>query len=91
MFASTQELARVREFISRVLDELCIDAYLFEVEPREGQWEITVECAVAEGWERVRLMADKALLLQGDEDVVAHAQLRDAWREALSGCRVRTG
>jgi hypothetical protein len=89
MFASTLELAQVREVVTSLLDELCLDAYLFEVEPREGQWEVTVECAVAEGWERVRLTADKVLLLQGMDDGDARARLLGDWRAALSGCKLK--
>lgn len=89
MTVSTQELAQVREVVTGLLHELCLDAYLFEVEPREGQWEITVECPVAEGWERVRLTADKQLLLHGIDDALAHSALADSWREALSSCRTK--
>jgi hypothetical protein len=87
MIVSIEELARAREAVTHLLDELCLDAYLFEVEPGEGQWSIIVECPVAEGWETVSLSADKALLLRGVDDAVAHAVLLDDWREALSSCR----
>jgi hypothetical protein len=87
MTLSMNELAQAREVVSKVLDELGIDAYLFEVEPREGQWEITVECAVADGWETCRLTADKEYLLRGVDDALVHEVLSDNWREALAGCR----
>jgi hypothetical protein len=87
MTPSTYELAQAREVVSRVLDELGLDAYLFEVEPRQGQWEIIVECPVADGWETCRLSADKEYLLRGADDAVVHAVLSDNWREALSACR----
>jgi len=86
MSLSMNELARTREVVARVLDELRIDAYLFEVEPREGHWEIRVECAVADGWETCLLTADKEYLLRGTDDDVVHQVLLDNWREALSDC-----
>ena len=45
MPVSINDLALAREAVSKVLEELQLDAYIFEVEPREGQWEIRVECA----------------------------------------------
>jgi len=87
MTLSMTELAQAREVVGRVLDELRLDAYLFEVEPHEGHWEIRVECPVAEGWETCRLTADKEYLLRGTDDAVVHAVLVDAWGDALADCR----
>jgi hypothetical protein len=87
MTLSMNELAQARQVVTRVLDELQLDAYLFEVEPREGQWEIRVECPVADGWETCRLTADKEYLLRGVDDAVVHQVLVDNWRDALADCR----
>ena len=87
MYLSMNELAQAREVVGRVLEELLIDAYLFEVEPHEAHWEVRVECAVEEGWETCRLKADKEYLLRGADDAVVHEVLIDAWREALADCR----
>ena len=87
MTLSMTELAQARDVVGRVLDELQLDAYLFEVEPHEGQWEIRVECPVAGGWQTCRLTADKEYLLRGSDDAVVHEVLIDAWRDALSACR----
>jgi hypothetical protein len=84
---SMTELARAREAVQRVLEELQLDAYLFEVEPGEGHWEVKVECAAAEGWQTCRLRADREYLLRGVDDAVVHEVLLDAWREALADCR----
>ena len=43
MSESIVELAQIRELVTKILDELQLDAYLFEVEPREGQWELRVK------------------------------------------------
>ncbi len=89
MSLSITELAQAREVVTRILDELKLDAYLFEIEPLEGQWEIKVECAVVGGWETVRLTANKEILLRGGDDAVAHEVLLDNWREALLACQVK--
>ena len=90
MSLSITELAEVRGVVTSILDELQLDAYLFEVEPLEGQWEIKVECAVAGGWETVSLTATREILLRGSDDPVAHGVLLDNWREALSACLVKS-
>jgi hypothetical protein len=89
MSLSIIELAQVREVVTTLLDELQLDAYLFEVEPLEGQWEIKIECAVTGGWETVRLTATREILLRGSDDAVAHEVLLDNWREALAACLVK--
>jgi len=86
MQVSISELARAREVVGGVLEELRLDAYIFEVEPGEGQWEIKVECAVADGWETCTLTAEKEYLLRGTDDAIVHQVLVDSWREALSDC-----
>ena len=87
MTLSMTELAQAREVVRRVLEELQLDAYLYEVEPREGQWEVSVECATERGWEICRLTANKEYLLRGADDAVVHEVLTDNWREALGDCR----
>jgi hypothetical protein len=86
MRVSSSELTQAREVVGAVLEELRLDAYLFEVEPHAGQWEIRVECAAAGGWKTCRLTAEKDYLLRGSDDAVLHAVLVDTWREALSDC-----
>lgn len=80
----------MRENVAALLDTLQLDAYLFEVEPKEGQWEIKVECPIDEGWETFRLTAEKDYLLHGFDDAVVREVLLDNWRVALAGCRVKT-
>ena len=86
MTPSMTELAQARDVVRRVLEELQLDAYLYEVEPREGQWEVKVECPTDAGWETCRLTADKEYLLRGVDDAVVHEVLIDNWREALADC-----
>lgn len=86
---SISELANVREVAIRLLDELHLDAYLFEVEPIEGLWELTVECAIDNGWETIKLKINKDYFQHGADDAVFHQLLIDEWREALSTCKVK--
>lgn len=87
---STDELAQMRMTVTAVLDELRLDAYLFEIEPRPGQWEIKLECATENGWGTFQLTADKDYLLHGHDDAVAHAVLLDNWRDSLATCKLKT-
>ena len=87
MALSMTELSEIREVVGKLLDQLELDAYLFEVEPKEDQWEIIVECAVGkQSWETVRLSAKKDILFHGADDAVMHKVLLDNWGEALSAC-----
>lgn len=87
MSQSIVELARIREAVSKLLDELELEAYLYAIEPQEGQWKLTVECAIDEGWETVKLKANKDYFQHGEDDAVFHQLLLDEWREALSTCK----
>lgn len=89
MSVSVDELTQARDVVNTILDELQLDAYIFEVEPRNAQWEIIIECAVAEGWERFRLSATYENLLSGVDDAVIHQSLLVDWRGRLSACKLR--
>jgi hypothetical protein len=84
---SAAELEQAREAVSALLDELGLEAYLFAVEPRDGNWEVKVECAVQEGWETVTLPVDIRLLLASPVDREARARLAQAWDAKLAACR----
>jgi hypothetical protein len=90
MAESIAELALIRELVTEILGKLQLDAYLFEIEPRKNQWELTVECAVKEGWETVRLPVTKTLLLQAAENPTAYQSLLNECRKALSACLIKT-
>lgn len=85
---STFDLAQAREITSELLEELGLEAYLFEVEPSSEQWLIKVECAIPEGWESVRLPIQKENLLVLRQDSSARRQLLDAWRDRLTACKI---
>ena len=88
MAHSITNLTATRVTVAKLLDELQLEAYLFEIEPQEGQWQLTVECAIDEGWETVKLNAKKDYFQHGADDALFHQLLIDEWREALSACKV---
>jgi len=81
--ANAIDLIRAREVIGSVLEQLDVDAYLFEVEPREAQWELKVECAIDEGWGSFTLALDEPLLKSESEQ----AALLEQCRTALATCK----
>lgn len=91
MTLSIIELARARETSAALQDELGLDAYLFEVEPRDEQWELKVECAVAaEGaWESTTLRVPKDMLLMSQDDASIRQCVLTEWRGRLVACKLR--
>jgi hypothetical protein len=87
MPTSTDDLLKATEAARALLDQLHLSACAFEVEPREGGWEVRVECAVAEGWQRSVLSADKVLLLASAQDPTARGRLLADWGKHLATCK----
>ncbi|WP_455206943.1 hypothetical protein [Kaarinaea lacus] len=89
MSVSVDELCKARETVDTILTKLQIDAYVFEVEPVNQNWEIVIECAVMEGWERVKLSATHDELLASSEDAALSQSLMDKWRNHLAACKLK--
>jgi len=89
---STLELARARVNASAILEELQLDAYIYEVEPHEGDWEIKIECAceINGDWEMISLKVPKDMLLDSDHENTAKASLYAYWKKKLHRCKQRT-
>lgn len=83
MSANSIDLIRAREVIGSVLEQLDVDAYLFEVEPKAAQWELKVECAIDEGWGSFTLALEEPML-KGEAE---QAQLLERCRSALATCK----
>lgn len=83
MTANTIDLIRAREVIGNVLEQLDVDAYLFEVEPKAEQWELKVECAIDEGWGSFTLALENPLIKSEAEQ----GQLLEQCRTALAECK----
>jgi len=86
---STVDLVKARETASAILADMRLDAYIFEVEPHNDTWELTVECAcdIDGGWQRIALRVPKKMLLQSfvDDDVKRH--LLNYWKKLLVDCK----
>lgn len=79
------DLGRATEATRQLLDKLLLDAYLFEVEPREGVWSVKIEYATSEGaWQTLTLAAPPDLLLASLWHEDAHRELLRQWSERLS-------
>lgn len=90
MSLTTVELSEASQAAAALLEELGLDAYLFEVEPHlDAEWELQVECAVDEGWQRLCIPIDKEALLASRHDEARRRELMDEWRERLGTCKVR--
>ena len=91
MVVSTSELIKARDTASAILEELKLDAYIYEVEPQNGDWELKVECAcdVDGGWEMVTLKVPKQMLLDSDRTHSAKESLFAYWRKKLNRCKLR--
>ena len=85
MALSTIDLAKARDTIAGLLEELAPETYLIEVEPRDSQWEIKIECAVKEGW-AVPLSISKERLLAFSEAADVHEQVLRDWQGKLAAC-----
>lgn len=88
---STVDLAKARETARAILEELQLDAYVYEVEPHNEDWELKIECAcdVDGGWEVVTLKVPKQMLLGSYEDHHAKQSLFAYWKKKLRSCKVR--
>lgn len=85
---SSVELARSREVIGDMLEQLGLQTYLFEVEPREGMWEVRIECATPEGqWQCVTITFDPAQLNASLHDSLAREQVLAQLATHVGGCR----
>ena len=90
MTLSIIELAKARDTIAELLDELRLDAYLFEIEPRDEQWELKVDCAVAAdgAWESITLLVPKEMLLLSRDDAAIRQRMLTEWRGRLAACKL---
>jgi hypothetical protein len=74
---------QARDATARVLDELGLGNYLFDVEPRDDGWEVKVECQVAEGWKVTPVPVQREALERALHDGAARARLLAAFRDRI--------
>jgi hypothetical protein len=87
---SGTDLARATEAAGALLKDLRLEAYLYAIEPRDGEWELKLECAVKEGWQMVTLPIDIELLLATRTDDNARARLLRNLSTRIAAC-LRSG
>ncbi len=84
MMLSERELTQAKETVASLLETLGLTVYLFEVEPREGHWEVRVECALDSGWQSATFAVDDALLAAARTSVPTRDALLADWRHHLT-------
>ncbi len=91
MLLAINEIACAREAVTGLLEELGLDAYLFEIEPYDTRWELKVECAIVEGWKTTDLHVPKKILQDSLDDTAIHKRLLEEWRHSLAACKTEAG
>lgn len=91
MVTTSSDFIQARLLIDGILEELELDAYLFEIEPNDGQWELKVECAVDEGWGSYSVTLDQAQVYAGFDEEAARNELKQQCRQSLAACRINSG
>lgn len=91
MSISTLDLAKARESANTILENLQLDAFIYEVEPRDDVWELTIECAceINGGWQTITLQVPKQMLLDSIDNHQAKQQLFEYWKKRLADCKLR--
>ncbi len=91
MTTTSSDFIQARLLIDEILDELGIDAYLFEIEPHDGQWQLKVECAVDEGWGSFSVALDETKVYAGFNGDTARNEIKEQCRQSLIACRINSG
>ncbi len=86
---SIADLAFARETTARLLEELGLQNYLFDVEPRDGEYVLTVECAAAGAWETTTIAVDAGQLQAARGDRAAYRELLGELHSRLAACAVQ--
>lgn len=87
MTSLAADIRAARSAAERVLDELDLGAYVFSVEPKEGGWVLTLECAAADAWQVVSLPVDPSELRASLDDASLRRRLGAEWLSRLEGPR----
>lgn len=86
MNLSTTELFKAKNAVNSLLDELGLQSYLFDVEPRDQQWQVNIECAAPDGaWQSIHMEIDKELLTNSHEPD-SRSKLIEKWRGRINDC-----
>lgn len=88
---STSDLIKARETANKILEELQLDAYLFEIEPRNETWELKIECAceIGGGWKSFTIQVPKQSLMDAFVNDTAKQRLFEYLKMKLVACKVQ--
>jgi hypothetical protein len=75
-----------RTATERVLEQLGLGSYLFDVEPRDDGWEVKIECQGREGWKVTRVAVDRDALERSLHDGAARERLLATFRDRIGDC-----
>lgn len=83
---TTRELAQAKDAVSILLEEIGLSTYVFEVEPRNGPWDVRIDCATGGAWQSLTLSVDSSELIEVVTDSATRRKLLQRWRDALAAC-----
>ncbi len=86
MALSAGDLLGARNTVGRLLEQLGLAAYLYEVEPAGDAWQVRIECATRDGWQTLRLEIEGPRLRSCAADPAVAEQVLRQWRERLAAC-----
>ena len=69
-----------------LLEQLRLEAYLFEVEPHARNWEFRIDCGINEKWQSAVLEISSTQLTASREAGPARDAVLSAWHEQLDAC-----
>lgn len=89
MALTVDELVIARDAANSIMEELGVEAYLFEVEPQGAHYELKVECACEAdgGWVSLSLTLPKEKLLTGFDNPEVKRRLFEYWDKKLGACK----
>lgn len=90
MAVSILELANAREIVRDLLEELQLEAYIFEVEPKDPHWQIRLDCGLGDQWQSLMFEVDFERLKASKESDQVREEILAAWQKHLGAC-ARTG
>jgi hypothetical protein len=79
MRLSSKKLINAKEATRNLLEAMGLDAYLYEVEPRENPWLVRVDCAVEGGWQSISIDVEVEDLIKSRKDKELFGQLLEQW------------
>lgn len=87
MAIAGRDLERATRATEVLLEELGLEAYVYEVEPRDGPWEVVVECPITGGgWQTVTIEASLEQLLSSLDEAEVRQSLVRQWAQRFTAC-----